>query len=145
MTRQLLTKEREQPFLKFRSVFPKMLVMRMTTNKKSKNRGALFKGVKGYQPPKWWIFSTACLYCQYVVSMLSPLKEQKNIAIRNVSWPQNAFTDGALPRTPLGELAALPVPPSWIAPPPAGLEEGKGRTRQTLRLPSGYGLGLENF
>ena len=26
---------------------------------------------------------------------------------------QNAFAAGALPRTPLGELTALPRPPSW--------------------------------
>ena len=34
--------------------------------------------------------------------------------ILGLNWPTNAFAAGASPRTLLGELTALPIPPSWI-------------------------------
>jgi len=71
----------------------------------------------------------------------------KNIATRNVSWPQksqNAFAAGATPRTPMGSLQRSPrLGQTYIA----GLWGGEGKERRGEERrkreegKSGYGSG----
>jgi len=49
-----------------------------------------------------------CLINQQNTVICIAHQQLKNIAMRCVSRAQNAFVAGALPRTPLGDLAVLP-------------------------------------
>jgi len=55
-----------------------------------------------------------CLYSKVVYEDAHKQAPRGEIAAtRYISSPKNAFAAGALPRTPLGQLTALPRLPSW--------------------------------
>ena len=75
----------------------------------SQHASRLYRGVTGNLRNGDLIFTP-------IITMLCPLKTQKNTTTRNIFWPQNipqnVFAARGAARTPLqGELTALPRPP----------------------------------